>query len=303
MIRFLAPLCLIPLSAAAEVPHVMTDIAPVYSLVSQVMGDLGQPDLLLPPGADPHSFALRPSDAQRLTQADMVFWIGEGLTPWLEEPLATLAPNAMQREFLATEGWEKLAPRDMHHAEEGEDEDADHDDHDDHGDVDPHAWLDPTIAAYWVAIIAQDLIAHDPDHADTYRSNAEVAVARIEKIDSQNAQALSDVVGIPYILPHDGYQYFEHRYGLTPADAIAGIDGRTPGPAQLADIRAKLAAGNIHCVFNDFEVTERTSAVVTEGTGVKTATLDGLGSTLPANGALYQDLLTNLMASFYDCLT
>ena len=111
MIRFLSLLCALPAVAQAEVPRVVTDIAPIHSLTAQVMGDLGTPDLLLPPGADPHDFALRPSDAEALTQADLVIWVGEGLTPWLEDPLETLAPQATRLELLAAPGWSALAAR------------------------------------------------------------------------------------------------------------------------------------------------------------------------------------------------
>ncbi|MEC8041367.1 MAG: zinc ABC transporter substrate-binding protein [Pseudomonadota bacterium] len=73
-------------TALADVPRVVTDIAPVHALVAQVMGDLGAPDLLVDPGSSPHSYAMRPSQARALEKADLVFWIGEPLTPWLEGP-------------------------------------------------------------------------------------------------------------------------------------------------------------------------------------------------------------------------
>ncbi|RHZ99448.1 zinc ABC transporter substrate-binding protein [Cereibacter sphaeroides] len=73
--------------ALAEVPRVVTDLPPVHSLVAQVMGDLGEPDLLLGQGADPHSFQLRPSQARALANADLVVWIGPEMTRWLERAL------------------------------------------------------------------------------------------------------------------------------------------------------------------------------------------------------------------------
>lgn len=81
-------------SALADVPRVVTDIPPVQSLVAQVMGDLGTPAMLVRPGASPHGYALRPSEAAALQDADLVFWVGPGITPWLEGPIATLSPDA-----------------------------------------------------------------------------------------------------------------------------------------------------------------------------------------------------------------
>ena len=91
-------------AAQAEVPRVVTDIAPVHGLVAEVMAGVAVPDLLLPPGTTPHDYALRPSDARAMQQADLVFWVGEGLTPWLARSLENVAPDAQVVELLATEG-------------------------------------------------------------------------------------------------------------------------------------------------------------------------------------------------------
>ncbi|WP_306151976.1 zinc ABC transporter substrate-binding protein [Roseovarius sp. MMSF_3281] len=81
-------------TAMADVPEVATDIAPVHSLVARVMADVGTPDLIVQPGASPHEYSLRPSEAQALQDADLVFWIGPDLTPWLDDAIETLAGNA-----------------------------------------------------------------------------------------------------------------------------------------------------------------------------------------------------------------
>ncbi|MEY8879813.1 zinc ABC transporter substrate-binding protein [Donghicola sp. XS_ASV15] len=133
-------------TAAADVPSVAVDIAPVHSLVSMVMGDLGTPDLLVQPGASPHGYSMRPSEAAALDAANVVFWIGEGLEPWLEGPLEALASDAHVIELIEAEGtneleiregatFEKHSHDDDHHDEEHSEEE-DHDDHDGHGDED-----------------------------------------------------------------------------------------------------------------------------------------------------------------------
>lgn len=133
-----ATLCAGP--ALSDVPRVVVDIAPVHSLVSQVMAGVGTPDLLLPPGASPHGYSMRPSEARSLSQADIVFWVGEGLTPWLETSLDSLAASATHVALLDVPGAVLLETRDgvgfapqkgdahSGHGEEG------HDDHDDHGE-------------------------------------------------------------------------------------------------------------------------------------------------------------------------
>jgi len=130
--------------ASAEVPQVAVDIAPVHSLVTRVMDGVGAPNLVIQVGASPHEYNLRPSEAQALQDANLVFWIGSDLTPWLADAIQTLAPNASTTALLESEGTIELEFRESAlfeaHAHDDHDEDkhADHDDNDDH-DEDKHA--------------------------------------------------------------------------------------------------------------------------------------------------------------------
>ncbi|UWQ81430.1 zinc ABC transporter substrate-binding protein (plasmid) [Leisingera sp. S132] len=115
-------------AVAAEVPRVAADIAPVHGLVARVMQGLGEPALVVPPGASPHGYAMRPSEARALDQADLVFWLGEALTPWLEAPLEELAGDAHRIELLEARGTTVLPFR-----EGARFEAHDHGEHDNHG--------------------------------------------------------------------------------------------------------------------------------------------------------------------------
>ena len=95
---------LMPLPVLAETPRVVTDIPPVHALVAMVMGDLGQPELLLDRGANAHSFQMRPSQAAGLQDADLVVWIGPEMTPWLDRALDGIGGKAHRLALLAAEG-------------------------------------------------------------------------------------------------------------------------------------------------------------------------------------------------------
>ena len=127
--------------AWAEVPQVAADITPVHGLVARVMQGLGEPVLVVPPGASPHGYAMRPSEARALDQADLVFWMGGALTPWLEGPLEELAGDAHRVELLEAEGTVVLAFRkgarfEVHTLDEDH---GGHEDHDDHAGHEDHA--------------------------------------------------------------------------------------------------------------------------------------------------------------------
>ncbi|MEP1942778.1 MAG: zinc ABC transporter substrate-binding protein [Sulfitobacter sp.] len=131
----------------AEVPKVAVDIAPVHSLVARVMEGLGTPELVMQQGASPHEYSLRPSEAQSLQDANLVFWVGEELSPWLAKAIGTLASDAVSTELLEASGTIELESRSsalfekhVHGDHEGHDDHDDHgdDDHDDHKEHDDH---------------------------------------------------------------------------------------------------------------------------------------------------------------------
>lgn len=133
-------------AAVADVPNVAVDIAPVHSLVAMVMEGVGTPDLIVPPGASPHEYNLRPSEAAALQNADLVFWLGEELTPWMAGAVETLAEGATVTTLLDSDGTVLLDFREGalfeahdHDDDHGDEDHAGHDSHDhedEHGDDD-----------------------------------------------------------------------------------------------------------------------------------------------------------------------
>lgn len=145
-----AALCLSLSINAQASPSVAVDIAPLHSLVSQVMEGVATPNLLIPAEASPHGYSLRPSEAKALADAELVFWVGESLTPWLEKSLDNLADSAQKIEVLEIDGtvihgFREGATFASHddHGHDGEEHDdhhdeEHHDDHDKHDDHDEH---------------------------------------------------------------------------------------------------------------------------------------------------------------------
>ncbi len=135
----LAALTLAAAPAAAEVPVVVTDTPVVHSLVSLVMGDLGQPTVIVEQGADEHSFQLRPSQAAALAEADVIFWVGEQLTPWLARALGTASGSATTIALLDVPGVTLIDYGDGSGAHSHGDHAHDHAKADDHAHDHDHA--------------------------------------------------------------------------------------------------------------------------------------------------------------------
>lgn len=320
-------------SLAATAPEVIADIAPVHSLVARVMEGVGDPALLVPPGQSPHDYALRPSDAARLDAAGIVIWTGEGLVPWLTGPLATLAPDAVSVALLESPGWTTLPRRtdpafeaghDHGHEDHGHEDHAHddhdhgehaHDDHDDHGHdahgdhadhdhgaTDPHAWLDPVVAAAWGRTIAETLAAADPDNAATYRANAEALARDLDALTATITAEVAPLRGRGYVVAHDAFQYFETRFDLPASGAVALTDATAPGPARIAALRDLVASGGVVCVLTDPATDPAWSDLIREGTAARTALADAEGVSLDPGPDLYPALLTGLAAALTECL-
>ncbi|MDG2077277.1 MAG: zinc ABC transporter substrate-binding protein [Arenicellales bacterium] len=300
-------------SASADVPQVATDIPPVHSLVSQVMGDLGTPKLILPPGASPHGYAMRPSEARALQDADVTFWMGPDLTPWLGRAIKSLTGNAINvalsnSEDLVRHPFRTGATFDSHdHHDHGDEhKEAHKDDHGDHGGehegLDPHLWLDPDNARILLGVISSTLAGLDPTHADTYRANAAQAKKAIAALTHELDVALQPIRGRPFIVFHDAYQYFEHRLNVEASGSVTLADASSPGPARIAAIRQKVQTLGAHCVFSEPQFRSKIITTVIEGTAAQSATLDPLGTTLKPGAELYSQLLRNLGDNLLTCL-
>ncbi len=323
-------------AANADVPQVVADIAPVHSLVARVMDGVGEPALIMQQGASPHEYSLRPSEAQALQDADLVFWVGAGLSPWLEGGIATLASDADATELMESAGTIELESRnnalfekhvhaddedhDDHdeHADEGHDEHADedhgdegHEDHegedDDHydhahGKHDPHAWLSPNNAMTWLNLIAGQLSAADPENAGAYFTNAAAGRVEIEAAIADANAILEPVRGGQFIVFHDAYQYFENDFDFYAAGAISLSDASDPSPARIAEIQARIADEGIDCVFTEPQFNPGLVATVLDGTDAQTGIMDPLGSDLELGTAFYPQLIRNLSTSLAGCM-
>jgi zinc transport system substrate-binding protein len=290
----------LPVPPALAGPEVVATIAPVHSLVARVMAGAGAPHLLVPPAASPHHFALTPSDAAALERADLVVRLGPGIEPWLERPLAALAAEARVLRLDQVPGLTRLAPR-----EGGAFEAHEHGEGAAHAggeEIDPHLWLDPANARLWLGAIAETLAAADPERAGLYRANAAAAAAELAALEAGLAARLSTLRGRPFVVFHDGFRYFEHRFGVEAAGAVALSDARPPGPARIARVRALIRETGAACVFREPQFRAALVETVAEGTGARIGVLDPLGATLEPGPGLYPALLRGLADSLADCL-
>ena len=324
-----------PSAAVAEVLRVVTDIAPVHSLVAQVMAGVGVPDLLIDQATSPHHFALRPSQARALQEADLVIWIGASLSPALSGAIADLAGAGKEMALLSVPQTDLLPIRedvrfeahrhddhdDHGHDDQGHDDHGDHghDDHghDDHGHddhedeghedhvhdgaIDPHAWLDPDNAALWLTAIATELAAADPAHAQTYLRNAENAARQVEDLADQIEADFAATPPPAFIVFHDAYQYFEDAFDISAQGAISLSDASAPSAARLSEIRTIVAEQGVECLFAEPQFDPDILSAVADAAPVSIAVIDPYGGHIPTGVDFYPALLQDLATGISGC--
>ena len=291
---------------AADGPRVIASIVPIHSLVAQVMEGVGQPHLLVSGAASPHDYALRPSDAEALSNADAVFWVGPGLESFLAKSLASLAKKARVVPLATAEGVFVLPVRrgGAWEGERVEGQAARGPAAGGSGPVgrDMHIWLYPANAQALTRAIAATLADVDPANAARYERNRDSTLARLATLDRDIAAAVGRVAAQPFVVFHDAYQYFEHRYGLRAVGSITVSPERAPGPRRIRDLRTKIERLKAKCVFREPSFESGLIATLVEGTDTRVGVLDPEGATVEPGPAAYDALMRRLAAGLVDCL-
>ncbi len=286
--------------------QVVVSIKPLHSLVSAIMGEVGDPTLLIDASASPHTFSLKPSHAIALSRADLVVWIGPELERFLEAPLANLATDARSLALIGLEGITRLPVRkggiwNKPHNHEGAGNT--HDRAHDRKSADPHIWLAVPNAITMVSTIETTLGEIYPDHAVTFTANAEALKARLITLDTEIAARIEPLAARPFFVFHDAYQYFENRYGLSPLGAVTINPDIRPGVRRLVEMKE---AGDRHdqlCVFAEPQFAARLAHLLTENNNARVAYLDPLGSTIAPGPEHYIQTMRVLSQNLANCLT
>jgi len=281
---------------ASAAPRVVASIKPVHSLVAGVMEGVGTPALLVKGGASPHSYAMKPSEARALRKADLIFWIGGALETFLPKTLKAHARKGGAVELSKAAGVRLLGGR----------HDGDAKGHADpmhaHGAGNMHLWLDPVNAKAMATAIGQAVAAADPQNSARYRANTRKVRDRLDVLDAALRRDLATVMTTPYIVFHDAYPYFEHRYGLNKVGAITVNPEVRPGAKRVQEIRGLLLSAGAVCVFSEPQFEPALVKTVARGTKTRTGVLDPLGAGIAPGKDAYFTLLRNLAKSFRRCL-
>ena len=320
---------------------VVASIKPIHSLASYLMDGIAKPDLIVDGYASPHGFAMKPSHAKMLQNADLIFWVGEDLESFLEKPLSSIAKKAEKIELMQINGLNVLEFRERNifddhddhdhdgHAKKKKDDHDDHeghskkkkddhddhdghakkkkDEHDDHDDHEGHAHgeYDPHI---WLdPINAKVILKEMTEHLiENDSKNASTYKSNLDKalkdIDKLTMDVMTELnQSVASIVFHDAYQYFEERFNVNILGAFTVNTDVMPGAEQLAEIREIIEHDKVSCVFSEPQFNPDIIKAVAKDMNIKTGVIDPLGATLDPGKDLYFDLINNMSSSFKGC--
>jgi len=284
-------------SAQAEV-RVLTSIKPLQLIAAAVQDGIAVPEVLLPPGASPHNYALRPSDVRKVQSVELLYWIGPDMEGFLPRVLKGRTLPALAVQDLPGLKLRHFAEDNHSHAEEADEHDHDHRP----GSLDAHLWLSPVNARVIADRMAADLSAADPANAARYQSNAKAFDQRLDALDARLKARLAPIAGKPYFVFHEAFDYFEDAYGLKHAGVFSVAAEVQPGAQHVAAMRMRLQQVGKTCVFSEPPLRPRLAETLVAGLPVKLAELDALGGYTPATVQGYEQVLEKLGNDLAGCL-
>lgn len=261
--------------------NVAVTIAPLHSIVSAIMADVGTPNLLLKSNQSDHHATLKPSQVKLLSGADVVFWVGAELETFLIGPVKSLAENAKVTAMMESDQIKLLV--------------------DPFGGNDPHIWLSIKNAAAIARLVTDQLAEIDPVHATVYRQNMNRFIQRLGTLEQELSAKFANAQPGAHLIEHNALRYFERQFPVSLTALSDADEDVAPSAHQIAETRALAQSGKYACLF--VEPGHNNTAVRTAiaGSKIKIAEIDPTGVTLEPGAQLYVKLMQKLADTVLHC--
>ena len=256
-------------SGGAEKLQIVTTTGQIGDIARHVGGDFVDVTALMGPGVDPHLYVASEGDVDRLVKADVILYNGL----FLEAQMADVLRQIGERKP-AIPVAERIEPSRLlpwaNYADE----------------YDPHVWFDVTLWMKAVEAVRDGLSDADPDHAATYKANADAYLKELAELDAYVKEQAATVPPERRVLvtAHDAFHYFGRAYGFD----VKGLQGiSTASEAGTADVRELadfIAEHKIPAIFVE------TSVPVRNVEALQAAVRDR-GGDVAIGGQLYSDAL------------
>lgn len=273
--------CIAPgLRAEEQLLPVFVTIAPQRAFVKEIGKDLVDVQILVEPGADPHTYEPKPRQMVALSKARLYFAIGIGFEAAKLDRITAMNPKI--KVVHTDHGIQKLSMAHHHegdHAHEGTG-------HTDAGQadkkrLDPHIWLSPPLVMFQARSILTALQAADPGHRREYEKNYRAFMVSLIDLDARLRKTFEGCKGAAFMVFHPSWGTFAHAYGLK--QVPIEVEGKSPKPAQLKELIEYAQARRIKAVFVQPQFSSKSARQVAEAIGGQTIAVDPLEEAWAAN--------------------
>lgn len=277
----------------ADLINVVTTTTIVGDIVRQIGGDRINLTVLLPTGADPHTYEPRPQDAVAIADADIVFINGLEL----EHSLEPLIESNAKGEIIAVSDGVEVLPFSENHIEEEHE----------HASGDPHTWLDPNLVMIWVDNITTALSNLDPSNAEHYAANSISYIDELSELDNwiKNQVDQIPVENRMIVTDHANMGYFAKRYGFSIEGLVVNSlsTGASPSAQELSNLEQIIIEKNVKSVFVSSTVNPSLSEQVASDTGTQITVINAASLGDETSGATnYIELMHKLVSAIVEGL-
>ncbi len=301
---------------------VVTTIKPIHSIISSLTQNISIPEFIVDGFTSEHGYILRPTDIQKLSEANMVVWVGETVDPFIMSYIKQAPKNQLIINLHNIPGINLLKIRSggVWEAHEHHDctENIHEDDHDeenpfeehvhDHNcsDIteiyDGHIWLDPDNAKTIAIYLAEELTKLDPLNKAVYSKNLTMFLQQTTSVAISIKNQLAPYKKTPLLVGHDAYQYYERYFQLNIIGSITIVPEEIISAKRLKEIQQKIARYPHVCVFQEPQHTNpKWLQVLSTTNNISLGTLDPIGAEIHAGPGLYFELLQKIALSIIEC--
>lgn len=280
---------------------VITSVKPLGFITAAIADGVTETQVLLPDGASPHTYSLKPSDLVKLKSADLIIWIGDDMETFLPSLLRSVDSDK-QLELVNDSKIKALLRSGHHHDEDQHDHDHGGEDHHHHGELDMHIWLSPKIAVVTAQIIHDKLVNIYPEKSTQIDQNLTVFLKQLKETEQIIAKNLNSVQNKGYFVFHDAYGYFESEFNLNNLGSFTINPAIQPGIKKIYEIQQELSDKNAICVFREPQFNPAIIDKLIDGTKVKASELDPLAMDIDVSKDAYCKFLLKISQQFLNCL-
>lgn len=284
---------------AADTPRIVVSIKPLHSIVSQITLGVTQPALLLEQEASAHHFQLRPSQQQKISQAELFIYSSEQVESFVEKQQQRGSTQFIR--LASLESLQLLSSRDFHHHHN--DNKAKPQTQTTAHTIDGHIWLSIDNAIAISEYLSGLLGKRDPAHQTQYQANATRFIQQLVQLKADNQKKLADFSQQAFLLYHDAYQYFEKENNLQGAHFITSSPDINPGIRRVRYLKQLIRTENIRCVFYEPPNIPPLVATISENQPVQLVALDPIGAQLNAGADHYIQLMQQTAEQIQRCLS